>query len=103
MGRLEEAFHKICAVEDLEKKVMKAVKDNVLMTLTFREQIAEALQCNLLNPVEAKQLDEAELARQGVIKVDDFSDDELRRSSPVNKHKTRTIIPAEKNLETGVI
>ena len=79
LGRLEEAFHKICAVEDLEKKVLKAVKQHHLKSLTFSELIAEALACQIINAQEAQQLQEAEQARQSVIKVDDFADEDLRR------------------------
>ncbi len=79
VGRLEEAFYKICAVEDLERRVMKAVKEKTITSFNFLEQIEEALECKLLTESEAKQLKEAELARQEVIKVDDFSDEELRR------------------------
>ena len=88
LGRLEEAFHKICAVEDLERKVMLAVKDNTLKSLTLMDQVDEALEHKILSKAEAKQLQEAELARQDVIKVDDFADEELRRTS---KEK-RTVI-----------
>ena len=48
VGRMEEAFHKICAVDELERKVTRAVKDNVLKSLTLLEQIDEALACGLL-------------------------------------------------------
>lgn len=79
IGRLEQAFYKICAVEDLERKLSSAVKDNSLKSLTLLGQIEEALNCNLISEDEAVQLKEAELSRQEVIKVDDFNDDELRR------------------------
>ncbi len=103
LGRLEEAFHKICAVEELEKKVMKAVKDHVLKSLTFLEQITEALHCGLLTEAEAKQLEEAELARQAIIKVDDFADEELRRPSPASDHKSKAKKPAKDNIETEIV
>jgi acyl-CoA dehydrogenase len=100
VGRLEEAFIKICAVEDLEKKVTRAVKDNVLKSLTLLEQIDEALACGLLTKGEAKQLKEAEVARQEVIHVDDFSDDELRRPEiKAEKAKKSTV----KNIESEVL
>ena len=83
LGRMEEAFHKLCAAEVLERKIMKATKDNCLTSLTFLGQIEEALTTNLLTESEAAQLREAEWARQDAIKVDDFSDDELRRTSAV--------------------
>ncbi|MFA6302138.1 MAG: acyl-CoA dehydrogenase [Legionella sp.] len=79
LGRLEEAFHKLSDVEELERTVIKAVKNNTLKTLTFLEQINEALNHNLISETEAKKLTQAELARQNAIKVDDFADDELRR------------------------
>lgn len=102
LGRLEDAFHKICAVEELEKKVMKASKDHVLKSLTFHEQIIEALHCSLLTAVEAKQLEEAELARQAIIKVDDFADDELRRPSLSDQH-SRVKKSAKDDLETEIV
>ncbi len=85
LGRMEEAFYKICAVEELERKVAQAVKDNKLISLTLLNQIDEALALNMLTLSEASQLREAELARQNVIKVDDFNDDELRRPLKIKK------------------
>lgn len=79
LGRLESAFNKICAVEDLERKISRAVKEGLLQTLTLTEQINEAEKIGVLDATQATQLREAERARQEVIAVDDFSDDELRR------------------------
>lgn len=91
LGRLEEAFHKICAVEDLEKKVIKAVKEHLLKSLSFVEQITEAQSCGLITVNEAKQLLEAERARQDIIKVDDFASEELNRSSIRGSAKLKNI------------
>ncbi|CAM4433181.1 MAG: Acyl-coenzyme A dehydrogenase [Legionella sp.] len=99
IGRLEEAFYKICAVEEIEKKLMRAVKDDVLKSLTLLEQIEEALVMGLLTQDEAKQMKDAELARQDAIKVDDFSDDELRRPSSDSKAKK----PTAKKEQTAMI
>lgn len=100
LGRMEEAFHKICAVEDLERKVMKAVKDGRIKSLTFLEQIKEARTLGVITAVEVKQLEEAEHARQDVIKVDDFADDELRRVlSPAADTKSRKKQSLEKGFE----
>lgn len=103
LGRMEAAFHKICAVEELERKVMKAAKDHVLKSLTFREQIAEALNLELLTEAEAKQLDEAEIARQEVIKVDDFADDELRRPTATSDIKSRKKQLEKDDMETEIV
>jgi acyl-CoA dehydrogenase len=79
LGRLEEAFYKICAVDTLEKKVYRAVKEGRFSSLTLFEQIEEALLQGLLNKDEAHDLREAERARQEVIAVDDFSTTDLCR------------------------
>ncbi|MDP3560910.1 MAG: acyl-CoA dehydrogenase [Legionellaceae bacterium] len=79
IGRVEAAFQKICAAEALEKKVMHAAKEGKLKALTLLKQIEEAKVLNLLSPQEIEQLYEAELARQYVIAVDDFSSEELQR------------------------
>ena len=79
LGQLEEAFNKLCMVDSLEKKVLRAVKEGALQSLTLLEQIKEALEHGLLSQDEALQLTDAEFARQHVIAVDDFSDHELRR------------------------
>lgn len=93
IGRLEEAFLKICAVEDLERKVSKAAKEGHLKALTLLEQIDEALEQGMLTTSEFHQLKEAELARQDVIRVDDFSDAELRRPAKVSRRKLANIEP----------
>nr|WP_207385207.1 acyl-CoA dehydrogenase [Legionella beliardensis] len=93
IGRLEATFKKICAVETLERKVAKATREGHLHALSLLEQIAEAEEVGILNASEAAQLKEAELARQEVIAVDDFSDDELRRI-PSNS----VIIKSKKNV-----
>ena len=66
-------------LEALEKKVASAVKKGMLHSLTLLEQINEAIEQGVLSPDEGMQLKSAELARQSVIAVDDFSNDELAR------------------------
>ena len=80
LGQLEDAFNKICAVEDLEKRIQKAVKSRDLLSLTLLDQIKEAEENAILTKEEACLLHEAELARQQVIHVDDFSSQELSRN-----------------------
>lgn len=103
LGRMEEAFHKVFAAEELERKITRAVKDHVLKSLTLLEQIEEALTCELLTEAEAKQLKEAELARQEVIKVDDFNDDQLRRPSVKKSETSKKIIVNKDDVESEII
>lgn len=104
LGRMEEAFHKICAAEELEKRVMRSVKDHVLKSLTLLEQINEALACGLLTEKEANQLTEAEMARQDVIKVDDFNDEELRRPhSAKSSERNKKAIVNKDDIESEMV
>lgn len=79
IGRLELAFNKLYAVADLERKVSQAVKKGQLTSLTLLDQIAEAKKAGILDADEAARLTDAEMARQEIIAVDDFSNDELTR------------------------
>jgi acyl-CoA dehydrogenase len=103
LGRLEETFHKLCAAEELEKKVSRAVKEGRLHALTLLEQIDEALQAGILDAEEAKQLKEAETGRQEIIAVDDFHDDELRRQPIDYLFKTKTKLKDQDDLPTEIV
>ncbi len=87
LGRLEEAFLKLCAVESLEQRVSRASREGVLHSLTLLERIDEAERAGILDAKEAQQLRDAEQARQEIIAVDDFADEELRRQSADNVNK----------------
>lgn len=80
LGRLEQAFHQICAVEELEKRVLKGVKEGRIHSLSPLDRIQEAESVQILTSEEAQQLITAELARQEVLAVDDFSYQDLAHS-----------------------
>ncbi len=103
LGRLDAAFHKICAVEDLEKRVQSAVKAGTLQSLTLLEQIDEAVQQDLLNKEEAQCLCDAELARQQVIAVDDFSHNELCRHVDLTEAKAKKKITNQDDVSMEAI
>lgn len=100
LGRLEAAFNKICAVEDLEKKVAQAVKKKALSSLTLLKQIEEARLTGILSATEAQELLSAELARQDVIAVDDFSHNELAREAEIKVSKKHV---SEDDLSVAVV
>ncbi len=102
VGRLEEAFHKICAVEELEKKVQRAVKSEVLQSLTLLEQIDEAVSHNILSGEDAQRLRDAELARQQVIAVDDFSTNDLSRQWDKTEVKSKKKIPNQDDVHIEI-
>ena len=101
VGQMEEAFHKICAVEDLEKRLFKTAKERGLKSLRLTGLIEEAFKAGILTIEEAQQLQEAESARQSVIKVDDFADDELRRPSSNMKLKRELHVKKDEQSETA--
>lgn len=103
IGRLESAFHKVYAAELLEKKLAKAVRAGSVHGLTLAEQINEAEQLGLLDSAEAAQLRVADQARQEVIAVDDFADDELKRTPAGRAAKARKNVSSSRDdisLET---
>lgn len=95
LGRMETAFEKIHAVADLEKKIAVAVKAGQLHALTLLELIDEAEKAAIIDVKEAKKLREAEHARQEVIAVDDFADEELRRGPTDNLMKPAHVKASE--------
>ena len=98
LGRLENTFLKICAVEELEKKVVRAAKLGKLQSHTLLEQIDEAVLQGVLSKEEGHCLHEAELSRQQVIAVDDFSHNELSRQFDLLEIKTKNKMTNEDDL-----
>lgn len=93
-GCLEHAFIQICAMEPLEKKVTKAIKEGKLKSLNIFDQIEEAKGLGLLTEAEVKIMHEAETVRQAILAVDDFDTRELAHvdsSSESLNHKKSTI------------
>ncbi len=102
VGRMEDAFYKICAVEEVEKKLLKSIKERGLKSLKLVNLIDEALQLGILTAEEAQRLQEAEIARQSVIKVDDFADEELRRPSVEIKTNRRVNVKKDEEESEAV-
>jgi acyl-CoA dehydrogenase len=90
-------------VEALEKKVIKASKGKSPMILTFSEQIEECHRAGIITAEEAQQLQAAETARQAVIKVDDFADEELRRPTVASKSKAEIKSTRERMKKTAKV
>lgn len=89
LGHLEATFHQLCAVEELEIKVAQAMKQGTIKSLTLVDRINEAELHGVLSHDEAVQLKIAELERQAVIAVDDFSHEELTRDVKLTNRGTR--------------
>lgn len=74
LGCMEDAFHKIHAVEKLEQNLTKAFRKRQGTVLSFMEQIEEAKATGLINAEDYQQLMAAEKARADVIAVDSFAE-----------------------------
>jgi len=74
---IESVLEKVIAVEPLEKKLHRAVREQTVTGKNYEEKIANAITANVITSEEAKQLLDAFSARMSIINVDDFAPDEL--------------------------
>lgn len=89
LGRLEQAFNKVYAALPLEKKIYKMTRAGQLHGLTMAEKINEAQALGAFTASEIQTLHDSNNAREEVIAVDDFSNDELHNTSETTETKTK--------------
>lgn len=77
MGLLKVALEKVVASEPLTKKIHQAYKQKLIEGDTVAERINAALDKGIINQEEANEMHEVERLTFAVIKVDDFSKEEL--------------------------
>jgi acyl-CoA dehydrogenase len=78
-GVLEDALKKVVAAEAVESKFVRAVKKGMVERRLDRDAISDAVAAGILTADEAAILRTADEATDRVIRVDDFSSDELAR------------------------
>ncbi|MET1080266.1 MAG: acyl-CoA dehydrogenase [Pseudomonas sp.] len=78
VAALQYAVDQLDAVQPLQKKLHKAVRDQVLQPAPGEPLLAAALRQGLLTADEAERLGAAEAARRVVIDVDDFDPEVLQ-------------------------
>ena len=76
---LEDALKKVVAAEAIESKFVRAVKKGMVERRLDRDAIADAVAAGILTTDEAAIMRIADEATDRVIRVDDFSSDELAR------------------------
>lgn len=77
-GRVELAFKKVLAADQVRYKLRKAMKAKELdKNLTNMERIEQAIEKGIINAEEQQILTDAETARMDVIQVDDYSNDQI--------------------------
>ncbi|MGV8842721.1 MAG: acyl-CoA dehydrogenase [Pseudomonas sp.] len=77
VAALQHALTLLDAVQPLQKKLHKALKDEQLQPAAGESLIDAALRSGLLDADEAERLQQAEAARRKVIDVDDFAKEQL--------------------------
>ncbi|AUD78389.1 acyl-CoA dehydrogenase [Kangiella profundi] len=77
-GRVELAFLKVLAADEVRRKLRKAMKAGELdKHATNMERIEQAIEKGIINQEEQQMLVDAEEARMDVIQVDDYSHEEI--------------------------
>ena len=77
-GRVELAFKKVLAADQVRYKLRKAMKTKELdKSLTNMERIEQAIEKGIINDEEKQILTDAETARMDVIQVDDYSNEQI--------------------------
>lgn len=79
LALIEDALQKVIAADPVEKTIKTAVHDKLIKGETLIEQGRAALNKNIISDAEMEVLLASEKAREEVIKVDDFSPEELLR------------------------
>lgn len=77
LGKLEEAMEMVIALEPIEKRLRKAIKDGVIPETTFAQQVEDAVTTEVITRDEADQLIALDKEVMELIAVDDFDSSEL--------------------------
>lgn len=77
-GRVEQAFYKVLAADEVRRKLRKAMKAKELdKNATNMERIEQAIEKGIINEEEHQILVDAEEARMDVIQVDDYDNEQI--------------------------
>jgi len=77
-GRVDSYLPKVILAEPVERKFLKALKNNDIEALEFDAQLEEAVRESWITPAERMQLEELRAMTLDAISVDDFESWELR-------------------------
>ena len=78
-GVLEDALVKVVAAEEIETRFIRSIKKGIVDRRLDRDAIADAVEAGIITSEEAVVLRTADQATDRVIRVDDFSSEELQR------------------------
>jgi acyl-CoA dehydrogenase len=79
LGRLDDALHKVIAAEAVEKRLREAVREKHIAGGDEEQMLRDSLQAGIISAADVEVVKNARIARQEVIRVDDFPADYWRR------------------------
>jgi acyl-CoA dehydrogenase len=101
LGQLHEVMQLSIEVTPLEKKVRRGIKEGVVTAAHPLEQINQAEAAGMITESEAARLREADARVMEVIKVDDFTSEELARQPARSMEAPRTAPTGKRNKQAS--
>ncbi len=91
VGLMEEALPQVIHAEPLERKLLKALKNDEISGITWEEQLQDAISCSVVTAEEADILVQVRKLVMEIIAVDEFDLEEIQagRRKPAPKHDRR--------------
>ncbi len=88
VGLMEEALPQVIHAEPLERKLLKALKNDEISGITWEEQLQDAISCSVVTAEEADILVQVRKLVMEIIAVDEFDLEEIQagRRKPAPKH-----------------
>ncbi len=88
VGLMEEALPQVIHAEPLERKLLKALKNDEISGITWEEQLQDAIACSVVTAEEADILVQVRKLVMEIIAVDEFDLEEIQagRRKPAPKH-----------------
>ena len=78
-GRIEQTFKKVLAAAEIEKKLQQAIRQNrIAADVDFSLQVDAAASSGVLTSEEAKILLDAQAAMEDAVRVDEFTEEQLK-------------------------
>lgn len=101
LGQLHDVMELSIEITPLEKKIRRGIKEGVVTAAHPLEQIDQAEAAGLISDSEAARLREADARIMQIIKVDDFTSEELARQPARSMEAPPSAPPAKRSKPTA--
>jgi acyl-CoA dehydrogenase len=79
IGEFNETLRQVQALAPVEKRLKKAIKEQIFSGHSYSKWVAEAVEKSIVTEEEARQLLVMDKRRMDIIHVDDFADEQLKK------------------------